>query len=181
MTSDKSVQNDLNQRFKEKLNDLKFTLPPLGKNKGHSCAATTLTNILDVLDLSDLKLNYFYNLAIPFSGFASFNSYKGWKGPCGAVFGGIAAIGIIMGGIEKTKDFEVPIVYGKAIRFASKFEEKFGSLCCQDLCGYDLKHNLKDYVKDRIWENKCCNLVLFTIDQVSKLMRKELKSKWTDG
>ncbi|MFX1378168.1 MAG: C-GCAxxG-C-C family protein [Promethearchaeota archaeon] len=114
---------------------------------------------------------------MPFSGFASFKAENGWKEPCGAISGAIASIGIIMGGQDKTKDLDVPIVYGKAIRFAKKFEEKFGSLSCQDLCGYDLQYHIRDYVKNRAWENKCCNFVLFAIEQVSKLTRKELNAK----
>lgn len=179
MTPETSDQNNFNLRFKNKLEDLKQILPPLGKNRGHSCAATTLTNILDALDLTSLKYNYFNNLIIPFSGFASFKSKSGWKGPCGAISGALAAIGIIMGGNEKMGDIEVPIVYGKTIRFVSKFEDKFGSLSCQDLCGYDLQYYLKDYVKARAWEKICCHFVLFAIEQVYKLTKKELKEKWS--
>ncbi|MFX0178147.1 MAG: C-GCAxxG-C-C family protein [Candidatus Hodarchaeota archaeon] len=178
MTSERSEQIDFNLRFRNKLEDLKQILPPLGKNRGHSCAATTLTNILDILDSPSLKNHYFNNLAIPFSGFASFKSKSGWRGPCGAISGALAAIGIIMGDSEKTRDMDVPIVYGKTIRFVIKFEEKFGSLSCQDLCGYDLQYFLKDYVKARAWEKKCCKFVLFAIEQVYKLTKKELKDQW---
>lgn len=179
MNSEINSSNDVNTRFKKKLEDLKSILPPLGKNVGHSCAAVTLTSILDVLDLPDLRKAYFNNLAIPFSGFSSYKSKTGWKGPCGAISGAVAAIGIIMGGQEKTGDVDVPVVYGKTIRFAIKFEQKFGSLSCQDLCGYDLQYHIKEYVKNRTWENKCCNFVLFAVEQVSKLTRKELKSNWS--
>jgi len=178
MTPEKLTQNDVILRFKSKLEELKQILPPLGKNRGHSCTATTLTHILDVLDLTSGNSIYFNNLAIPFSGFASFKSKSGWRGPCGAIVGALAAIGIISGGNKKIEDVNVPIVYGKAIRFALKFEQEFGSLSCQELCGYDLQYNLKDYVKDRAWENKCCNFVLFAIDQVSKIMKKELRNNW---
>jgi hypothetical protein len=178
MKSEIGSQEDASIRFKQKLEDLKRILPPLGKNIGHSCAAVTFTNILEVLNYPDLKKVYFNNLAIPFSGFASFESEKGWKGPCGAISGSIASIGIIMGGHEKIKNLDVPIIYGKALRLAGKFEEKFGSLSCQDLCGYNLQYNLKEYVKNRVWENKCCNYVLFAIEQVFKLVRKDLKEKW---
>jgi len=116
---------------------------------------------------------------IPFSGFSSFKSKTRWKGPCGAVSGAMVAIGIIMGGQEKTKDTDVPVIYGKAILFATKFEEKFGSLSCQDLCDYNLQYNVREYVKNRAWENKCCNFVLFAIEQVSKLTRNDLKAKWS--
>jgi len=179
MNSEINSQNDISLRFKKKLEDLKLILPPLGKNIGNSCAAVTLTNILDLLNLQDLKNIYFNNLAIPFSGFSSYESETGWKGPCGAISGAIAAIGIIMGGQDKIKDIDVPIVYGKAIRFTKKFEEKFGALSCQDLCGYDLQYYIREYVKNRTWEKKCCNFVLFAIEQVSKLVRKDLKAKWS--
>jgi C_GCAxxG_C_C family probable redox protein len=179
MNQETNSQIDISTRFKKKLEDLKTILPPLGKNVGNSCAAVTLTNILDVLDLPDLRKVYYNNLMIPFSGFASFESKTGWKGPCGAVSGAMVAIGIIMGGQEKTKDTDVPEVYGKAIRFATKFEEKFGSLSCQDLCGYNLQYNVREYVKNRAWKNKCCTFILFAIEQVSKLTRKDLKSNWS--
>lgn len=179
MIPKKQDQKDDIPQFKIKLEELKKILPPLGKNRGHSCAATTLTHILEVLDLTSVNSIYFNNLAIPFSGFASFKSKSGWRGPCGAVIGALAAIGIISGGNKKIEDMDVPIVYGKAIRFALKFEQEFGSLSCQELCGYDLQYNLKDYVKDRAWENKCCKFVLFAIDQVSKIMKKELRNNWS--
>ncbi len=58
MNSEINSSNDVNTRFKKKLEDLKSILPPLGKNVGHSCAAVTLTSILDVLDLPDLRKAY---------------------------------------------------------------------------------------------------------------------------
>lgn len=172
------TQKDIMNRFKDKLEDLKIILPPLGKKRGTSCAAITLTNILDVLNIKGVNLFYFNNLAVPFSGFGTYKNDMGWKGPCGAVSAAMAAIGIIMGGKEVLKERDVPLAYGKAILFASKFEQKFGSLSCEDLCGFDLQHNLKEYVKNRAWENKCMNFVSFAIEQVYKSTRKELKSKW---
>ncbi len=178
-----AVSNDLSQkdiinRFKDKLADLKLILPPLGKRHGTSCAAITLTNILEVLNIKGVDHFYFNNLAVPFSGFGTYKNDMDWKGPCGAVSAAMAAIGIIMGGKEVLKEMDVPLVYGKAILFASKFEQKFGSLSCEDLCGFDMQHNLKEYVKNRAWENKCVNFVSFAIEQVYKSTRKELKSKW---
>ena len=123
-------------------------------------------------------ISYFNNLAIPFSGLALFVGKEGWKGACGVISGSVSAIAIIMGGQEKTRDLEVPNIYGKAIRFATKFEERFGALTCEELCGVNLKENLREYVKNRLWEKKCCNFVSFAIDQVRKITRKELKNKW---
>ena len=45
----------------------------------------------------------------------------------------MAAIGIIMGGKEKTKDLAVPKVYSKAVRSAKRFEDEFGTVMCEEL------------------------------------------------
>jgi C_GCAxxG_C_C family probable redox protein len=169
---------DIIQRFDKKIIELKDTLPPMGKNIGNSCAADTLNGIVDILKLGEDKYHYFNNLAVPFSGFAHCKAKSGWKGPCGAISGAIAAMGIIIGGQEKIKDLEVPKVYGKAIKFAKRFEEEFGSVMCEELCGFDLNIDLKQYVKTRAWENKCCNFILFAIDNVCKLTKRELKQNW---
>ncbi len=179
MTTSASPQNDINKRFEEKLLELESLLPPLGKNIGNSCAADTLNSIIEVLNLKDLKNVYFNNLAIPFSCFARFKGKNGWKCPCGAISGALAAIGIISGGQGKIKDLVVPKVYGKAVKFGKRFEEEFGSVICEELCGFDLNIDLKKYVKTRTWENKCCNFILFAVDQVSKVTRKELRQLWS--
>ena len=178
----KNISNkDVHERFDEKIEELKTSLPPLGRDIGTSCAALTLTHVLDVLGLKDFDTVYFNNLAVPFSGFGSYKSKSGWTGPCGAVSGGIAAIGVIMGGQEKLKSVETPLVYTKAQKFASKFEGNYGSVCCKDICGYDLgkPENIKEYVKTRTWENKCIFFVMEAIDLARKLTKRELKSKWT--
>jgi len=179
MNSSDSSQIDINKRFEEKLIELESLLPPLGKNIGNSCAADTLNSIIEVLDLKDAKNVYFNNLAVPFSGFAHFKGKNGWKGPCGAISGALAAIGIISGGKDKISDLDVPKVYGKALKFAKRFQEEFGSVMCEDLCGFDVNTDLKQYVKTRAWENKCCNLILFAVEQVSKVTRKELRQLWS--
>jgi hypothetical protein len=73
---------------------------------------------------------------------------------------------------------EVPIIFTKVIQFADKFEKKFGSLSCHDLCGLDLTKEYDKYKKERIWDKKCCNFIYFAIELVSKLTRKSLKTKW---
>ena len=179
MNPNMTSQKDIFKRFQDKLEELKSTLPPLGRVRGNSCAANTLNSILEVLNLKELESCYFNNLAIPFSGFGSYITRTGWKGPCGIVSGAIAAIGIIMGGRqEKTKIEDVPLVFTKALRFSDKFENKFGSLSCHDLCGYDLSKDYQEFVKNKVWENKCIKMVLFAIEQVSKLTRRDLKVKW---
>ncbi|MHA1987616.1 MAG: C-GCAxxG-C-C family protein [Promethearchaeota archaeon] len=179
MNNSASSQTDINKRFEEKLIELEKSLLPLGKNIGNSCAANTLNSIIEVLELKDAKNVYFNNLAIPFSGFAHFKGNNGWNGPCGAISGALAAIGLISGGKEQINDLDVPRVYGKALKFAKRFQEEFGSVMCEDLCGFDVNIDLKQYVKTRAWENKCCNLILFAVEQVSKITRKELRQFWS--
>lgn len=172
-------KNDIDRRFEEKLFELKSTLPPLGKSIGNSCAADTLNSIIEVLNLVDVPNFYFNNLAIPYSGFAHYKGKEGWRGPCGAISGAIAAIGLIMGGEEKIKDLVVPKVYSKAVRFAKRFEDEFGTVKCEELCGFDLNTDLKQYVKTRAWDNKCCNFILFAVENVWKLTKKELRQNWS--
>ncbi len=179
MNNSTTPQTDINKQFEEKLMELESLLPPLGKNIGNSCAADTLNSIIEVLNLEDAKNAYFNNLAIPFSGLAHFKGKNGWKGPCGAISGALAAIGIISGGPGKIKDLDVPKVYSKAVKFSTRFEAEFGSVMCEELCGFDLNIDLKQYVKTRTWENKCCNFILFAVDQVSKIARKELRQIWS--
>ncbi len=50
---------------------------------------------------------------------------------------------------------------------------------CEELCGFNLNIDLKTYVETRTWENKCCNFILFAVDQVSKVTRKELRELWS--
>lgn len=94
-------KKDIFQRFDDKIEKLKDTLPPTGRKMGNSYAAHTFSILLDVLDLEEFNKCNYNNLVIPFSGFGSYTNKKGWKGPCGVVSGATAAIGIIMGSKRK--------------------------------------------------------------------------------
>jgi C_GCAxxG_C_C family probable redox protein len=178
MNSIEPSRKDIFERFKDKLEELKETLPSLGDVPGNSCAANTLDNILDVLNIKDSEKHYFHNLAVPFSGFGAYQTRGGWKGPCGVVSGAIAGIGIIMGGHEQTNRENVPLVFTKALRFCDKFEQKYGSLNCLDLCGHDQSKEYRKYVEDKVWEKICHQMVIYAIEIVMKLTKKDLKTKW---
>ncbi|MFX1259287.1 MAG: C-GCAxxG-C-C family (seleno)protein, partial [Promethearchaeota archaeon] len=110
MSKNKSPRFNINERFDKKIKILKQSLPKMKEDI--NCAALTLTNILNVIGLDTF---YFNNLAIPLAGgYGGFKSIKGWKGPCGAVNGGCAAIGIIIGGKERLKFKDHMKVYKKA-------------------------------------------------------------------
>ena len=174
-----STNKDIMTRFDEKLENLKEEIkrPNLGAN----CAILTFKNILDVLGKEELKSHYFTNLAAPFPLFGGFKSKDGWKGPCGTVCGALAGMGIILGGPKEiSKASEVRKAEMNAGRFAIQFAKKFGSICCADICGYDLTkpEDMMEYMKNNTWENKCMYFVLFAIDQVRKQTGKELKKHW---
>ncbi|MGB5911392.1 MAG: C-GCAxxG-C-C family protein [Promethearchaeia archaeon] len=170
------TEKDIMTRFDEKIKNLEETLPKLETDL--NCAALTLTNILEILDISN---SYFYNLSVPLAGgFGGFKSYKDWKGPCGAVCGGCAAIGIILGGQRKLKFSEHLKVYQTAAKFVHYFEKKFGSVSCQGLCGivFSDLNSMDDYIKDKVWEHQCYKYVIFAVDKVRELTASDLKEKW---
>ncbi len=174
-----STNKDIMTRFDEKLEILKEEIKR--PNPGANCAILTFTNILDVLGKEELKSHYFTNLAAPFPLFGGYKSKDGWKGPCGAVSGALAGLGVIIGGDKKiSKMSEVRKAEMSAGRFAIQFSKKFGSICCADICGYDMTKpdNMMEYMKNNTWEKKCMHFVLFAIDQVRKQTEKELLKNW---
>lgn len=173
------AKKDLDSKFEERIKKLEETLPKL--EGGRNCAAFTLTNIIDILGISDLNSFYFNNLAIPLAGgFGGFKSIKNWKGPCGAVCGGCAAIGVILGGHKRLKPKDHLKTYQKAAIFAHYFEKEFGSVVCQELCGTDFNdlNSVNEYLNNKVWEKQCYKYVIFAIDQIRKLTASELKKKW---
>lgn len=172
-------KKDLNAQFDERIKKLEETLPKLEGEK--NCAALTLTNIIDILGISEINNFYFNNLAVPLAGgFGGFKSIKDWKGPCGAVNGGCAAIGVILGGRKRLKLKDHLKTYQKAAIFAHYFEKEFGSVTCQELSGTDFSDlsSVNEYLSNKVWERQCYKYVIFAIDQIRKLTAFELKKKW---
>ena len=58
-------------------------------------------------------------------GLGGYKSEKGWQGACGAVCGGCAATGVILGGKERMPDASIPVAYLKSAKFATDFEKEF--------------------------------------------------------
>ena len=169
------LQN-IDKRFDEKIKELNESLPKL--KVGANCAELTLTSVLEILGIDSY---IFHNLAIPLAGgFGGYKSKKGWQGACGAVCGGCSAIGVIMGGHERMDKKTMFISYLKAAKFANEFEKEFNTVVCSELCGYDFSkpEGMKEYQKNKIWAKNCCHYVVWAIDKVRKLTRKDLKNKW---
>ena len=167
---------DIDIRFDEKLKELNDLLPTL--KEGVNCAELTLTNVLDILGIDN---PIFHNLAIPLAGgFGGYKSKVGWQGACGAVCGGCSAIGVIMGGHERMDNDTIMEVYLKVAKFASEFENEFGSVICSELCGYDFSDpdGLTEYQENGTWAKKCYHYVIWAINNVRKLTSSDLKKNW---
>jgi len=170
------VEKNYDLRFSDKISTLEKDLPEM--RKGVNCAELTLKSVLEILDIQNGLLN---NAMIPLAGgFGGYKSQKGWQGACGAVCGGCAAIGIILGGKERMDDDLIPIAYLKAAKFASEFEKKFGSVICSQLCGYDFSDPdaFMQYQRERTWSKTCYQYVIWAIGEVHKLMNNQLKRNW---
>lgn len=170
---------DIDSRFDDALKQLEELLPKANPVEG-GCAPTTVSSILNILGIEDDLIN---NLMTPLSGgLGGYKSEKGWSGPCGAVVGGCAAVGAILGGKgrEKMSSNLVPVAYMKSAQFAKEFENEFGSVVCPTLSGYDLSDPsaMMAYVKDGVWGKTCYKYVLWAIDNIRKLMKSELKENW---
>jgi len=173
------MESEIDTKFDEMLKELEKILPKANPAEG-GCAEATLTSILSILGIEDGLIN---NIMIPLSGgLGGYKSEKGWTGPCGAVVGGCAAVGVILGGKEKEKMSTnlVPIAYMKSAEFAKEFENKFGTIVCPSLSGYDFSdpNAFMEYIKNDIWGKTCYKYVLWAIDNIRKLMKEELKNNW---
>jgi len=170
------VKNDITVKFDDKIKELENLLPKL--REGINCAELTFTSILDILGID----NYlFHNLIMPLAGgFGGYKAKDGWQGACGAVSGACAAIGIIIGGQEKMKDDKMAIAYLKASKYCAEFEKEFGSVVCPALCGYDFSDpsGMLEYQKNKTWSKTCYKFVVWGVDKVRQITRKDLKKNW---
>jgi len=173
----KIMEGDIGTKFDAALKELKESLP---KATPAGCAEATLTSILKILEIEEELIN---NIMIPLSGgLGGYKSEEGWVGPCGAVVGGCAAVGVILGGKEKKlmSPNLVPLAYMKSAQFAKDFEKEFGTVLCPTLSGYDFSDPtaMMEYMKEGVWGKTCYKYVLWAIDNIRKLMKRELKKNW---
>lgn len=166
---------DVDTKFEKAIDELKDSLP---KEMPAGCAEATMRHISKVLGTEDQMIN---NLMVPLSGgLGGYKSKDGWFGPCGAVVGGCAAIGVILGGKEKKPmpQNTVMAAYFKSAQFAKDFENEFGTVLCPNLSGYDFSdpNAMMEYMKEGVWGKTCYKYVLWAIENVKKMMKKELKN-----
>ena len=84
-----------------------------------------------------------------------------------------------MGGQERIPPKIQMTVMMKASKYASDFEKQFGSVICNQICGYDFGDldQINEYRKNEVWKTTCYKFVIWAIDRISKLTKRELKQK----
>ncbi|MGB6063169.1 MAG: C-GCAxxG-C-C family protein [Desulfomonilaceae bacterium] len=95
---------------------------------GYYCAESVL---LAVAEGRGIKSEVIPRIATGFCGGMSRTC-----GTCGAVSGGVMAIGLCLG--RTTPNESVAPAYGAVGKFSEKFKARFGSINCKDLTGCDL-------------------------------------------
>lgn len=104
------------------------------------------------------------------SGFCSGLSRTG--GTCGAVNGGVMALGLIFG--RDDGDAPPDGFYEKVQQFLKRFKDTCGSCNCLELTGCDLSteegHN--QYVEERMWE-KCQDLTRKAVSMIAEIADRE--------
>jgi len=169
-------KKNLESKFDEKVKELEVELPSRTNNV--NCSELTLTSILEVLGIDNYM---FHNIAKPLAGgFGGYKSKNGWMGACGAVTGGCAAIGAIVGGKKLMDKETMGLAYFKVVQYCSEFENQFGSVVCSELCGYDFSkpEEYSKYSENGIWEKACYKFVVWGVDKIRKLTQDDIKEKW---
>ncbi|MFX1394747.1 MAG: C-GCAxxG-C-C family protein [Promethearchaeota archaeon] len=169
------LKKDFDSIFNEKIKELEQVLPEHeGERNG---AAWTLLSVLDVLGLKEP----FYNNLMIGLGLGGYDSLCGWKSACGVIYGGCAAIGVIIGGKKELKFSKKLRVTKKTTTFINNFEKKFGAITCEQLSGVDFTNpeEMPNYRTNKVWENCCCKYIMWAVNEIRILTSRELNKYWS--
>jgi len=119
--------------------------------KGFLCSESVLLAISDYLKIR--------NELIPKIA-TGFGAGIGGRGEvCGAISGGIIALGLEFGRNNAKKQKMNP--YWFAMKLVERFEKEFGHLTCRELTGCDFNTEMgrRKYADQKMWEMKCCQYI----------------------
>jgi C_GCAxxG_C_C family probable redox protein len=87
---------------------------------------------------------------------------------CGVVSGTLMALGILKG--RDSAEERVEPVLEEARAFVLKFEERFGTVECRDLAGYDLSsaRQRKLFALNKVREKTCAGLLAWALDELDR-------------
>ncbi|NHI82674.1 MAG: C_GCAxxG_C_C family protein [Candidatus Thorarchaeota archaeon] len=132
-----------------------------------SCAQSVLKAVLEHKGISSEEFQY---LA---AGMGGGVAYQG--NACGAVTGGVLAIGALMSQFVIDVKEHKERTYRYSEEFVAHFKEEFGTILCKELIGLDLS-NSNDLEKGRsngVFEKKCTRFVERASILVSELFSKQ--------
>jgi C_GCAxxG_C_C family probable redox protein len=130
--------------------------------KGYNCAQSVL---LTIFEHWNGKNEVIPKIATAFGG-----GIGRCGSVCGALTGGVMAIGIKYGTNEPSVEKRLR-AYSLANKFFKQFEEQHGSVLCRELIGYDLSNpeELDKARKEKVYEEKCANFVRKTVEILAEL------------
>ncbi len=90
---------------------------------------------------------------------------------CGALTGGVLAIGVKYGTNEPLLEKRLK-AYELAHKFYRQFEKQHGSVLCRELIGYNLSspEELEKARQSKVFEEKCANFVRTTVEDLAELI-----------
>jgi C_GCAxxG_C_C family probable redox protein len=94
---------------------------------------------------------------------------------CGALTGGVMALGIKYGTNESSLEKRLK-AYELAQKFYKRFEKQHGSVLCRELVGYDLSvpEELEKARRARTLEEKCVNFVKEAVETLIELTERQI-------
>ena len=130
---------------------------------GYKCAESVL---LAVAEEQGIENEFIPSIA---SGFCSGMGRTG--GLCGAVAGGVMALGLVYGRQEKEQSSDK--IYAIEKIFLKDFSEKFGSTCCDDLvhCDFNTPEGQAKFNDNKLYL-KCYQMVEEATDMILKLIKQ---------
>jgi len=130
--------------------------------KGYNCAQSVL---LTMFEYWNGKNELIPKIATAFGG-----GIGRCGSVCGALTGGVMAIGIKYGTNEPPVEKRLK-AYQLAHKFYKQFEKQHGSVLCRELIGYDLSipEELEKARKAKVFEEKCANFVGKAVETLLEL------------
>jgi C_GCAxxG_C_C family probable redox protein len=128
--------------------------------KGYHCAEAILLGLKEELALDSSLIP---RIASPFGGGLGRSG-----GLCGVVSGSLMALGILKG--RDTAEERVEPVLEETRSFLAGFRERFGTVECRELTGYDLSSSIqrKLFVIKGVREKTCAGLLEWAVAELEK-------------
>jgi len=130
--------------------------------KGYNCAQSVL---LTMCEHWKGKSNLIPRIATAFGG-----GIGRCGSVCGALTGGVMALGIKYGTNEPSQEKRLK-AYELAHRLYKKFDGQHGTVLCRELIGYDLSNlqELEEARKAGVFKEKCVNFVRTVVESIAEL------------